>query len=264
MGARENINLMIINNLRAYCRLTLLFLLWIPFIVIAQMLIKLFGIKRLNKSMDSLTNRGILWLIGVRVKVEGKIYKKRPVMYVSNHVSYIDILALGTKIRGNFIAKREVMDWPIFGWLSRIQTCIFVERDPKKAKEQQKKITSVLKKKQNIILFPEGTSTDGNRILPFKSSLFDAVKTPIKNGVVSVQPVTICYHAINGMPVNRLQRPYLTWFGDMDLISHVIKLAGFGKVDVILRFHEPKSYTDISNRKELAKYCEEKSREGLY
>lgn len=253
----------IIPKLRLTYKLLLL-LLWIPSIVIMQILVKFMGIKRLSKSMDSLISRGGLWIIGIKVKVDGKIHKKRPTMYVCNHVSYIDILVLGTKIRGNFIAKSEIAKWPLFGWLSKIQSTIFVERDSKRVKEQQQKITSVLQKKQNIILFPEGTSTNGNEVLQFKSSLFDVAKTPINKGSVSVQPVTICYYAINGIPVNRVQRPYLTWFGNMDLMSHLFKLLSLGKIDVRLKFHEPKSYEEMPNRKALAKYAEENVRSGLY
>jgi len=113
-------------------------------------------------------------LLGLDVEVRGAPSTARPTLFVANHASYLDIMVLGAVVPGSFVAKREVRDWPFFGWLARLQRTVFVDRRPSAAQTQRTEIQARLAARENLILFPEGTSSDGNRTLPFKSALFAA------------------------------------------------------------------------------------------
>ena len=141
-----------------------------------------------------------------------------PKLYVSNHLSYLDIPVLGSTINGRFIAKYEISNWPIFGYLSKVGNTIFINRNLRFLKRNKSIIYDFISKGDSIILFPEGTTSDGIRVLKFKSSLL----TSLEQKNILIQPIVINYTSINGMPLNRWLKPIIAWYGDMDLKPHLI------------------------------------------
>lgn len=199
-------------------------------------------------------------LLGFRVRTRGRPLTKGRVLYASNHASYFDIVILGSLLRASFIAKSEVKSWPGFGWLAMLQRTVFVERRRGRSKVHANAIADRLTRGDRLILFPEGTSNDGNRTLPFKSSMFaaaipsGATEAPLED--LKVQPVSITYTRLNGMPMGRGLRPFYAWYGDMDLVPHLLGALALGRVDVEVEFHAPVDPKDFPNRKALSAHCE--------
>ena len=128
-------------------------------------------------------------IFGVRVAVSGAMSAEHPTLFVANHMSYLDITVLGSLIAGSFVAKAEVSGWPLFGWLARLQRTVFVDRQRASTISQGEVMRGRLKAGDNLVLFPEGTSSDGNRTLRFKSSLLGVADVMIADRPISVQPV---------------------------------------------------------------------------
>lgn len=216
-----------------------------------------------------LYHRTALRLIGVRLRIIGQPANTEPVLYVSNHVSWLDIPVLGALLPASFIAKREVGGWGPFGTLARLQRTIFVDRERRSDSHRQTAvITDRLRAGDNLVLFAEGTSTDGSRLRPFKSALFAAAQ--LNNGhdaaaktTLTIQPVTVAYRAINGVPLTRATRPLIGWYGDMDLEPHFINLLGLGRISADIHFHPPVDAAAFASRKDLAQHCWTEVRNGL-
>ena len=197
--------------------------------------------------------------LGLKIKSIGRPITSGSTVFAANHISYFDIIALGSILPARFIAKSEVATWPIFGFLSKITRTIFIKRLPARASEQILLLQKHLEKSEQLILFPEGTSTDGSRVLPFKTSLFAAAK-----GVnAKVQPVTINYTGLNGMPIERSKKPFLAWYGNMDLLPHLWKALSLGVLSVEIQFHNAVLANSFENRKLLAEYCYQQVSLGL-
>lgn len=209
----------------------------------------------LARTLPVFYHRKCLAIMGFRLELQGERLSRPPVLYVSNHASYLDITVLGSLIPGSFVAKSEVKTWPFFGWLAQLQRTVFVVRNGNHARRQRDNIASRLNKGGNLILFPEGTSNDGNRVLPFKSALFAAAETRIGGERVAVQPVSISYSRLNGIPVGRSLRPLFAWYGDMALAGHLWRVLGLGVVTVTVRFHPPVTLDDFPDRKAMAAHC---------
>ncbi len=216
-------------------------------------------------------HRLALRIIGVRLRVIGAPVDPGPVLFVSNHISWLDIPVLGALLPVSFIAKREVGEWGPFGTLARLQRTIFVDREKRsESRRQSGAITDRLKAGDSLVLFAEGTSTDGSSVRPFKSALFAAAE--IGNGgedagteaaPLIIQPVTIAYRAINGIPLTRATRPLIGWYGDMELEPHFLNLLGLGRIVADIHFHAPVTAKDFASRKDLARHCWEEVRRGL-
>lgn len=203
-------------------------------------------------------------IFGIRVVVRGTLESSRPILFVANHCSYSDVMVLGSVITGSFVAKAEVASWPLFGFLAKLQNTVFIERTGIKAREQRDGMIQRLAAGDNLILFPEGTSDDGNRVLPFKSALFSVAQQPLGNGdTVKIQPVSIAYTRLDGMPTGRALKPYFAWYGDMELASHIWELAGLGLITVELVFHPPVTMSTFGSRKALAAHCHEMVSAGV-
>ncbi|HEX3521212.1 MAG TPA: lysophospholipid acyltransferase family protein [Stellaceae bacterium] len=194
-------------------------------------------------------------ILGFRIRVVGTPTRERPVLYAANHVSYIDITVLGSVIPGSFIAKSEVARWPFFGWLAKLQRSVFVDRRVRSTAVQRDVIGKRLANGDALILFPEGTSGDGNRVRPFKSALFSAAQQGEGTPPVIVQPVSLAYTRLDGIPIRRLYRPFFAWYGAVDLGSHLWSMVGLGIVEVVVEFHPPTFLRDCGSRKALAEYC---------
>jgi len=200
---------------------------------------------------------------GVDVAVIGTPQTQGSVLFVSNHISYIDILVIGGVIDGCFIAKAEVEGWPVFGWLAKQRRTMFVERSSRHSKNQGNWLKDRLASGDDLILFPEGTSTDGQQVLPFKSTLFAAVEnsTPIDD--VIIQPITVAYNRYDGGPLCDKTRPRYAWYDDMTLGAHLWYWLGLKRVGVDLIFHEPVKASSYSSRKDLATHCFQVVAKGL-
>ncbi|MCG5482482.1 lysophospholipid acyltransferase family protein [Sinorhizobium alkalisoli] len=206
-------------------------------------------------------------LLGLRVRVHGTLERRRPLLLSSNHVSWKDVLVLSSIADVVFVAKSEVKDWPVFGHLARLQASVFIEREQKRSAGQQaNEIGRRLADGEVVVLFPEGTTSDGNRLLEIKSSLFGAAATAVPQsptGVVHVQPVAISYTGIHGMPMGRYHRPIAAWPGDIGLIPHLLGVLREGAIDVEVDFGEAVDYDRRSNRKEVSRLVERRIRRML-
>ena len=202
-------------------------------------------------------------ILGIKIERRGRKSRVRPTLYVSNHSSYIDISILGSLIRGSFVAKAEVSGWPLFGLLAKLQRTVFVERRASRTAEQRDVITDRLEAGDDLILFPEGTSSDGNRVVPFKSALLSVAQVRPKGEALTVQPVTVSYTKLDGLPLGRSLRPLYAWYGDMDMASHIWQLAGLGNLTVVVHFHPPVTWDEFESRKDLSKHCETVVAQGL-
>ena len=209
-------------------------------------------------------HRQCLKIFGVRVQRRGRKSRVHPTLYVCNHTSYLDITVLSSVIPGgSFVSKAEVADWPLFGWLAKLQRTVFVERRGNRAAEQRDQISRRLDQDDDLILFPEGTSGDGNRVLPFKSALFAVAEKRPHDKPLTVQPVSIAYTRLDGMPMGRSLRPFFAWYGDMDLGPHVLEAMGMGKLTVVVEFHKPVTIDDFGSRKAMADHCRSVVARGL-
>lgn len=203
-------------------------------------------------------HRACCRLIGLRVRRIGAPSDGRPVLFAANHVSYLDIAVLGSLLPASFIAKHEVRRWPLFGWLARLQRSVFIDRQVRSTAHQRDSIAGRLARNEALILFPEGTSGDGNRILPFKSALFS-----VAQGGLPVQPVSVAYTRLDGMPIGRRLRPLFAWYGTMAMAPHLWRVLGLGRVEVVVEFHRPTTLDECGSRKGLARYCEERVAAGV-
>ena len=194
--------------------------------------------------------------IGMDVTVAGGSLVEGPALFVSNHISYLDVIAIGSVIDGSFVSRADIRQWPIFGFLATLQRTVFIERNPRHARKHREELTSRLSSGDRLIFFPEGTSSDGTTILPFKSSLFSAAELEANRRPVPVQPISIAYTRLDGLPLGRLMRPLYAWYGDMDFAPHFWQLLGLGRFKVEITVHDAVTLGGFHSRKELARYCE--------
>lgn len=192
---------------------------------------------------------------GLRVTVEGTPAAP-PLLIASNHVSWLDITTLGSVIPLSFIAKTEVAGWPVFGTLARLQRSVFIDRT---RRHQTGAATEAIARRigagDTIVLFAEGTTGDGNFVLPFRSALLGAASAATGLPAVTVQPVAIVYRRRGGLPVGRADNPGIAWYGDMDLIPHFRSLVEDGAVDATVAFGEPYRLGPGDDRKKVAEAC---------
>lgn len=219
----------------------------------------------LRRRLPMLWHRIAARLIGLRVNVQGKPARHDGigVLVVSNHVSWLDIVALGAAAQVSFISKHEVAGWPGVSILAKLQETLFIERARRgRAGEQAGLIRDRLARGDVMVLFPEGTTSDGNFLLPFKSSLFGAVGVRAAREAVPgpepvhVQPVAIVYTHAFGVPMGRYSRPLAAWPGDVELAGHAVGVFEAGALDVAVVFGDPIVATDLPDRKALAAACE--------
>ena len=195
--------------------------------------------------------RAALWLLGLRLQVTGQRMAGRGAV-VANHASWLDIFVLNAVDRVYFVSKAEVAGWPGIGWLARATGTAFITRRGTEAKEQQALFEARLRAGHRLLFFPEGTSTDSRRVLPFKSTLFAAFFTHGMEHVVQVQPVTVIYSAPDGADSR-----FYGWWGDMAFGPHLLAMLAArrgGWAEVVL--HPAVAVDDFADRKALAGYCE--------
>ena len=204
-------------------------------------------------------------LLGLRIRVLGTNIAtgptqgpRRPVIFVCNHSSWLDVPVLGGRLLACFVAKEDVGRWPVVGTVARLGRTIFVSRQRKATGRERDDMRLRLAAGDDLILFPEGTSSDGSRVLPFHSSFFAAAKP---NGVDQranlaqvplIQPVSIVYDRLGGMPVGRTARTVFSWYGDMDLASHFAKVGRWTGLRATILLHPMLDPAEFGSRKALS------------
>ncbi len=204
-------------------------------------------------------------LTGLRVRAKGLRPAGPGTLYVANHASYLDIPVLASLIDGQFVAKTEVKGWPLFGFLASIANTIYVSRRAARMAQERITIASRLAGGQAVILFPEGSSSDGGRVLPFRPGLLSSARVDPDLDVL-IQPVSVVYGpARPGRPALRQnERDRYAWYGDMDMLPHLLELfAARGCIDVEVRFHAPKRASAFSDPRALAHWAEDTVAGGL-
>jgi 1-acyl-sn-glycerol-3-phosphate acyltransferase len=224
---------------------------------------------RRRKTFPNRYHRFLCRLFGIRVTVLGRPVQSRGVLMVANHTSYFDILVFSAAARVSFIAKHEVANWPLFGTLARLQETVFIQREKRsQTAEARDLIRKRLLDGDALVLFPEGTSDDGNKVLPFKSSLLGAAELELgtdsqgRTRHVPIQPVSIAYIGLYGLPMGRDMRPLIAWYGDMELIPHLWEALKTGPLEAVVEFHETLGLDAEANRKTLALAAEVRVRRG--
>jgi len=208
-------------------------------------------------------HRAVCWVLGLKVEVRGAMSQERPTLFVSNHVSYLDIEVFGSVIPGSFVAKAEVATWPFFSILAKLQRTVFVDRRIASTRGNAEEMQQRLAAGDNLILFPEGTSGDGTRVLGFRSSLLAVAQLSKDGKPITVQPVSITYMRLDGIPLGRHWRPFYAWYGDMSLAPHLWQMAGLGEVSVMVNFHDTTDLSKFPDRKKLTEYCQKVISEAL-
>ena len=209
-------------------------------------------------------------VIGIKIITNYKKVKNNlntGTLYVSNHVSWIDILCLGSLLDAKFIAKKEVSKMGLFGILAVLNNTFFIDNtNQRKSLEYNNKIQKTLMKKQNLILFPEGTTSSGNGIKKFKSSLFESTKIACLNNYndyANVQPISMSYKLKNNLPMGIFYRRYVAWVGDYPLLNLMILFLKTGSVTVNIKFHECLNLSQFKDRKALSTFCEQQIHHAL-
>lgn len=219
-----------------------------------------------DRRLPQLWHRLSLRIMGVRVKAIGLPARGQSVLLASNHVSWMDILVLGSITGVHFVSKSEVRNWPVMGRFARLQRSVFIERERKRtSSEQAREIAARLSDGDPMVLFAEGTTGDGNRVLPFKSTLFGAVKLVMDGSKdpVLVQPVAIAYVARHGLMLDRNERREVAWIGGADFVPHFLQILRRAHLDVEVRFGDPIVFSAEVDRKEISRQAEQKVREML-
>jgi len=217
------------------------------------------GLNRpVSPYVTQLVCKTALAIMGMRLIVRGDRMTCKGAV-VANHASWLDIFTLNAAKRIYFVAKVEVASWPLIGWLARATGTVFIARRSLDAKIHLDILDARLNAGHKLMVFPEGTSTDGLRVISFKSTLFEAFFTQSLREVLHIQPATVKYSA----PAGQEDRFY-GWWGDMDLAPHLLKILAVrrqGSVEII--YHAPVAVADFDGRKSLARYCEDTVRSGM-
>ena len=205
-------------------------------------------------------HRRVCRLIGIRHHISGRVSPDKAVLIVANHVSWLDIPVLSAVAPLSFIAKSEVGTWPFVSWLARLQRTVFVNRS---RRTEVGKVSNVIRSRllsgDTLVLFAEGTSSDGNRVLPFKSALLSSAfprADETEPGEIEVQTLALTYTRVHGIPLGRADRNLIGWYGDMEMGGHAWQLLSAGPIDVNIQIGEPVQLASFSDRKQLANLTE--------
>ncbi|WP_291689046.1 lysophospholipid acyltransferase family protein [Bradyrhizobium sp.] len=220
---------------------------------------------RLQRSIPHLYHRMLCALIGVRIREVGTRSTASPALILSNHVSWLDISVISALSPVVFVAKNEVARWPVFGWLAKLQRTIFISRQARhQTGAATREIAGRLLGGDAVVLFAEGTSSDGNRVLPFRSALVGAVHHALGASThhtsIMVQPMSLAYVGFGGVPMGRALRERVAWYGDADLMPHLARVLASGAVDVTVSWGEATAYDMTADRKAIAREAEKSVR----
>ena len=255
------------------CVVLILLLLVTAVLLPIQQIIILFA-KRRAGSIPRLWHRIAGRLLGLRIHVHGAPANGRPLLITSNHASWLDIVVLSNLMQVSFIAKLEVKSWPVFGTFAVLQRTVFVNRE---RRSETGKVTNEIAQRLTdgdpLVLFAEGTSSTGNQILPFKTALFGGVTMALEEGrqdsgstggtKAYIQPMSIAYTRLAGLPMGRQFRTTAAWYGDMSLAPHVWTVLREGAIDVECAWGPPVVYETAADRKVAARQSEATVRRNM-
>jgi lyso-ornithine lipid O-acyltransferase len=203
--------------------------------------------------------RVLCFLLRIRVRMAGAPTHGRAVLFVCNHVSWVDIVVIGSIAPIAFVAKREVASWPLIGITAKVQRTVFVDRTRRHLTgDAVAEIVGRIRNGVSVVLFAEGTSSDGNRVLPFRSALLGAVEEAASTGEerILIQPMSIGYTGQHGIPMGRQHRPLVAWYGDLDFVPHIRTFIERGAVDAVVSYGEPAPAHCNIDRKAVTKQLE--------
>ncbi|WP_409561663.1 lysophospholipid acyltransferase family protein [Hyphomicrobium sp. B1] len=241
------------GSLRASAVLTGFFGFTLPLMPVQALLLKVSPAAA--RRFPNWYHRNVCRILGVKLKIEGQVVDDKPVLLVCNHTSWLDIPVLSAVAPVSFVAKLEVGSWPFVSALARLQRSVFVDRTRRQATgDAAIEIMKRLKLGDTIVLFAEGTSSDGNRVLPFKTSLFGAVsgQGATGNGDAVVQTAAVVYTHLRGVPLTRADRPRIGWYGDMEMTSHAWGVLKSGPITATIKISPPVPLSEFKDRKDLA------------
>jgi 1-acyl-sn-glycerol-3-phosphate acyltransferase len=235
-----------------------MFFIMTPLLIVLQGLLKRLGVPGWG-TIGVRYYRALAAVLRIRVHVVGAPVRDRAVLFISNHVSWADIVVIGSIAPIAYVSKSEIAKWPLVGTAAKSQRTIFVDR----ARRQQTgdaiaDIVQRLATGTSVVLFAEGTSSDGNRVLPFRSALMGAVKEAgarSESGIL-IQPMSICYTGLNGIPMGRQHRPTVAWYGDLDFMPHISAFIARGAVDAVVTYGEPVTADGTADRKAMTRSLE--------
>jgi 1-acyl-sn-glycerol-3-phosphate acyltransferase len=269
MGVADAVELSITGlaaRLRAVCLLTGFALLTLPLMPVQALLVRIAPGRA--GSFAHWYHKQVCRLLGIRLRIEGRLANDQAVLLIANHTSWLDIPVISAVVPVSFVAKLEVANWPFVSSLARLQRSIFVDRTRRRSVDDTaRQMIARLNAGDKLVLFAEGTSSDGNRVLPFKTSLFAAAKPPrgriaAAPGTV-VQTLAIVYTHLHGVPLGRADRPMVGWYGDMVMGSHAWELLKAGPLDVSVRLGPPVPLESFADRKALARQSEAELRQNV-
>ncbi len=217
----------------------------------------------LRRRLPVLWHRIACRLVGIRIIEHGKPSAARPLLIAANHSSWLDITVLGSRMPLSFIAKSEVAGWPVFGLFAKLQRSVFVDRERRADTGRiAAEIGTRMVDGDAMVLFAEGTSNDGNGVLPFRSALLGAARHALagEKSEVLVQPLSIAYTRLQGLPMGRQFRPRVAWYGDMEMAGHFLAVVKEGAIDVELGWGKPIPFRLDTDRKALARRLESEVR----
>jgi 1-acyl-sn-glycerol-3-phosphate acyltransferase len=201
--------------------------------------------------------RVVCFLIGMRIRVVGERRTAPRTLYLANHSSWLDIAVLGATLEAAFVSKAEVGGWPVIGIVARLGRTIFVSRARGRTGNEAKEMRDRLAKGDSLILFPEGTSSDGTRVLPFRSSFL-----AVADAAEVIRPVSVAYDRLGGLPACRRDRPVFAWYGEMSIAPHAWRLLRHAGLRATILLHDAVEPSTIPNRKILSAAAEATVAEG--
>ena len=217
--------------------------------------------NQLQRRVPHLLHRIICAVVGIRIRQIGKRTQDAPVLILANHASWLDICVIGAVTPAVFVAKNEIAGWPLFGWLAKLQRSIFIDRQARhRTGAATQEIATRMLGGDAVVLFAEGTSSNGTHILPFRSALIGAVHHALGETThhtsVTVQPLSLAYVGMAGLPIGRALRDRVAWYGDIDLVPHLARVLATGAIDVTVTWGEPVAYDMQADRKMIARRAE--------
>ncbi|WP_264049235.1 lysophospholipid acyltransferase family protein [Methylobacterium flocculans] len=228
------------------------------------------GRGRVAAWMPVLFHRLFVLLFGLRVTQSGTPPEPgEPALVLANHVSWLDIIVLGSLRPLSFVAKSEIAGWPVIGTLARLQRTVFIDRARRAdTASVNATVAERIAGGDLIVLFAEGTTGDGTRLLPFRSSLVGAARAALAGegggpGRIRLQPLAITYPRRNGLPLIRSERPEVAWYGDMDLAPHLASFFDGGPIDVHVVWGAPIAFEAGTDRKRATALAEASVREAV-
>ena len=207
--------------------------------------------------------RGLCKILGIEVVTHGLPQTQRPLLIASNHISYLDIIAYGAVAELEFVSKAEVAQWPVIGGLAKLADTVFIDRRRSKALAARQDMAHRLNADRMLLFFPEATSGDGNRPLPFKSALFTVADAMNGEKKVMIQPSVIAYTRLNGLPTGVGWRSFFAWYGDISLSSHVWRFLQLGRTTIEIAFLPPLLMSENMDRRSIAQTTELAVRSGF-